>query len=199
MAKAQAEEETLRILTDRLAEQQRLLAKLIVRAPRAGKAIGRDLDRLQDLYVEKGSQLLTIGDESLKEIRLSIAQQDIAAFRLRFDAPLPTYLPACAVLWAPLTKIEPRASIQPLDATLCAPYGGPLAVRKGADSAEREGAGAYQLLAPRFTGVIPLAASESEVVRAGQRGVVAVHARETVGGHLRRRLLAWVDRKLRRP
>ena len=99
---------------------------------------------------------------------------------------------------APLTKIEPRASTLPLDASLCAPHGGSLPVHRSSDSASQAAQGKFELLAPRFQGIMSLGAAESEQVHAGQRVVVAVHPFESVGGHLYRMLGHWMDRKLHR-
>ena len=119
------------------AEKQIQVAHLVVCAPCSGQVIGRNLQALRGRYLERGSDLLAIGNEAAKEVRLSIAQQDIDAFRGRLDVPLRAYLPGCTILQAPLTKIEPRASTLPLDASLCAPHGGPLPVRRSSDSARQ--------------------------------------------------------------
>ena len=198
LAKAQAEEETLRTLERRLAEKESQVTHLVVCAPCSGKVIGRNLPALVGRYLERGSDLLAIGNETAKEFRLSIAQQDIDAFRGRLNVPLRAYLPDCTVLQAPLAKIEPRASTLPLDASLCAPYGGSLPVRRRSDSAGQAEHGKFELLAPRFTGIMALGPAESEQVHAGQRALVAVHPFESLGGHLYHALLSWADARLHR-
>ncbi len=194
LAMAQAEEEVLRMLESQWTEKQEQVAKLIVRAPCDGQVIGRNLQALRGRYLERGSELLEIGQEAAKEIRVSIAQQDIDAFRARLGTPLRAYLPGCAALSAPLAKIEPRASTVPLDAALCAPHGGPLPVRRRAASDQA----AYESLAPRFTAVMALGPEHSQLVRAGQRALVAAHPCESLGGHLYHALLAWADKRLHR-
>jgi hypothetical protein len=198
LAKAQAEEERLRTLESRVTEKESQVAHLVVRAPCCGKVIGRNLPALHGRYLERGSDLVAIGNEAAKEVRLSIAQQDIDAFRGHLDVPLRAYLPGYTVLQAPLAKIEPRASTLPLDVSLCAPCGGTLPVRCRSDATDQTEHGKFELLAPRFTGIMLLGAAESEHVRAGQRAVVAVHPYESVGGHLYHKLLKWADARLHR-
>jgi hypothetical protein len=198
LALAQAEEEALRTLESQLAEKQEQVAQLVVRAPCNGQVIGRNLQALRGRYLERGSDLLAIGDESAKEVRVSIAQQDIDAFRAQLGMPLYAYLPGCASLQAPLAKIEPRASTLPLDASLCAPYGGPLPVRRHDKSDRPTDRITYESLAPRFTAVMTLAPGDSQHVHAGQRALVAVHPRESLGGHLYRALREWIDKRLHR-
>ena len=198
LAKSQAEEEELRTLEKQYAEKQEQVAHLVVVAPCAGKVIGRNLSTLEGTYLKKGSDLLSIGNESAKEVRMSIAQQDIGSFRASMHRTLRTYLPGTAVLRAPLSKIEPRASAVPLDVSLCAPHGGDLAVRNPAgDTTDARYAG-LELLSPRFTGVIPLDAEQSRIVFAGQRARVALHSYESVGRHLYQLVRDWADRKLHR-
>jgi putative peptide zinc metalloprotease protein len=197
LAKAQAEDEKLRTLESQLADKQQQVAHLVVRAPRSGKVVARNIQTLRGRYLHRGSDLLMIGDEASKEIRLSIAQQDVDTFRARGDAPLRAYLPGCPVFEASLARIEPRASTQPLDAALCAPHGGPLPVRRsgqGTHPADRT----YELLAPRFTANMTLDPVASAQVHAGQLAVVAVHPYESVGRHVYHALLEWAQRRLHR-
>jgi len=198
LAKAQAEEENLRALENRRAEKQAQVDSLVVRASCSGHVIGRHLPRLLGRYLDRGSVLLAIGNETAKEVRLSIAQQDIDTFREHLASPLRAYLAGSAVLQAPLAKIEPRATLLPLDASLCAPYGGALAVRQRSDAAAQAGAETYELLAPRFTGIMPLDAAASQCVRAGQRALVAVHPYQSLGGRLYRVFVQWADTRLHR-
>jgi hypothetical protein len=82
--------------------------------------------------------------------------------------------------------------------SLCAPYGGALPVRRRNDSADQAQPSKFELLAPRFTGILSLGAAESELVHAGQRALVAVHPYESLGGHLYHALFNWADARLHR-
>lgn len=200
LAKAQAEDEKIRTLESRLSEKQAQVAHLIVRAPRAGQVIGRRLESLLGTWRERGSELLAIGDESAKEIRLSIDQEDIEQFRTLVNGELYAYVAGIDPLQAKLAKVEPRGTTKPLDAALCAPCGGVLAAREvknaAVDSAHLTQR--YETLSPRFTGVIPLNSAASRQVRSGQLATVSIQARETVGEHLYREVRDWMDKRLRR-
>ncbi len=198
MAKFQAESQQLRTLEKQHAERQHEVDHLVLRAPCRGKVIGRDLASLAGQYLTKGSRLLSIGDESAKEIRVSIAQQDMLSFRAHIGQAIRIYLPAGRVLLATLTKVEPRASATPIDDSLCAPHGGVLAVRNVSDDPSAVAGSSYELLSPRFTGIVQLDAGQSEQVHAGQRARAALRPSETVGSHLYGLLADWVDRKLQR-
>jgi len=197
MAKAQAESEQLRTLEKRWKEKQEEVSRLIVRAPCAGNVIGRNLDALQGTYLTKGSEILSIGEETAKEVRLSIAQHDVHAFRARHGCVLRAYFPDGLVVEAALSKIEPRGSVVPIERSLCVPAGGDLPVRKVDQDSSATGAD-YQLLSPRFTGIMPLDAAHSRLVPAGRRAHVALRPRESVGQHLWQLLTDWVDRRLGR-
>lgn len=198
LAKAQAEDERIRTLESRLSEKQAQVAQLVVRAPRAGQIIGRRLESLNGTWRERGSDLLAIGDESAKEIRLSIDQEDIEQYRTLVEGELHAYVPGVKPIQGKLAKVEPRATTKPLDASLCAPCGGILAARQVKNAAASPHfAQRYETLSPRFTGVIPLDPTASRQVRSGQRATVSIQARETVGEHLYQEVRDWLDRRLR--
>jgi hypothetical protein len=198
MAKGQAEEEKLRSLRQKRAELADQVAGLTVRAPRAGQIVGRGLEALEGMYLATGSEVLSIGEEQVKEIRMSIAQVDIEAFRRHAKDGVRAYLPGSIVLQSTLLRIEPRATVTPLAPSLCAPDGGSLAVRDIEPSAESPGHLDYELLAPRFTGIMQLSAAQSTRVFAGQRSRVALRPYESVGRHLYQLIAGWVDARLQR-
>ncbi len=197
LAKAQAELKKLRTLEQQLQSKREEVAALEVRAPCSGKVVGRHLDALEGTYQTKGSRLLSIGDESAKEISLSIAQQDTADFRRYTNMPMRVLFTNAQPLDAPLESVEPRASVVPLSPSLCAPLGGSLAVRSipGESSVHEQ---QYELLSPRFSGTIRLTAAQSRQVHAGQRGRVVLRGSETVGQYFYHRAAQWVNTKLHR-
>lgn len=198
LAKAQSESQKLRALEKQFDEKSEELERLIVRAPCAGKVVGRNLSALEGTYRTKGSRLLSIGNEAKKEVRISIAQQDMLDFRNHTGVAMRVYFSGSQVWESTLTRVEPRASSTPPDLSLCAPNGGVLAVRSvGSDAGHSDGH-EYELLSPRFTGVVHLTAEQSDQARAGQRARVALRPSETVGEHFYHLVTDWVDTKLRR-
>ncbi len=198
IAKAQSESQQLRTLQKQFDEKSEELERLVVRAPCAGKIVGRNLNTLEGTYLTKGSRLLSIGNEDAKEVRLSIAQQDMLDFRQHIGVPMRVYFSGSQVLESTLTRVEPRASSTPPDLSLCAPNGGELAVRNVAADARHSEQHEFELLSPRFIGVVHLSAEQSHQARAGQRARVALRPSETVGEHFYHRAVDWIDIKLRR-
>jgi putative peptide zinc metalloprotease protein len=198
MAQRQAEEENLQTLLERRDEIQEEVHGLIVRAPRSGKVVGRSLESWEGVYLAKGNEILSIGDEAAKEVRLSIAQSDITAFRHHVGQDIRLYLPNLPLVQSSLSRIEPRASVVPLDTTLCVPNGGSLAVRDKPESSDMESSLDFELLSPRFTGIMTLNSSQSADLYAGQRAQVALRPFESVGQHLYRAVSDWAEVRLHR-
>ena len=86
----------------------------------------------------------------------------------------------------------------PLDTTLCVPNGGSLAVRNKPESSDKESSLDFELLNPRFTGIMALNSSQSADLYAGQRAQVALRPSESIGQHLYRAASDWADVRLRR-
>jgi putative peptide zinc metalloprotease protein len=198
MAQRQAEEENLQTLLERRNEIQDEVRGLIVRAPRSGKIVGRSLESWVGVYLAKGHEILSIGDEAAKEVRLSIAQSDIRAFRHHVGQNVRLYLPNLPLVQSSLSRIEPRASVVPLDTTLCVPNGGSLAVRDKPESSGKESSLNFELLSPRFIGFMTLNSSQSAELHAGQRAQVALRPFESVGQHLYRAVSDWAENRLHR-
>ena len=200
LAKAQAEARHLDRLETELREKREDYEHLTLRAPCAGEVVGRNLDALEGTYQPKGNYLLSIGQPDAKEVRLSIAQHDVLGFRHHTGLPTRVYVPGHHAFPAMLKRVEPRASLSPLDLSLSAPYGGALPVRKvdrnGHD--HRSEGLTHELLSPRFTATVGLTPDQSRLVHAGQRARVALRPRKTVGQHLLHVLKEWADRKLQR-
>jgi hypothetical protein len=129
---------------------------------------------------------------------LAIRQADRDAFQDRLGNTVRAYVPGADVLRGTLTKLEPRASSVPVDPSLGAPYGGPLAVRRADRSPDSSTPGDWELISPCFAGTVALDAWDGERVFAGQRARVAVRPNHTVGAHLYHLLADWFDTKLGR-
>jgi hypothetical protein len=185
-------------MSQKYEQKREELEQLVVRAPHAGKVIGRNLDALAGRYLAKGSLILAIGDESAKEIRVSIAQENALQFRSRIGTGVRVYFPDAKAFVAPLATVEPRASTIPLHLSLCTSHGGQLTVRTAEAQLGYQPETDYELLAPRFIGVVSLTTEQSGLARAGQRALIALRAQDTIGRHVHQLLVNWVDAKLGR-
>jgi putative peptide zinc metalloprotease protein len=200
LAEQQAEQEKAEALKKRIEERQQQVNRLLVRAPRSGKIIGRDLDTLSGAYLKDGAQILAIGNEAQKELQISVAQDDLDAFTTRVGQTVYVRLPGSGRLECRLAKLEPRAKLEPSHASLCAPAGGPLVVRKkeAAADASQDPSQQYEFVAPRFTGTLELAAAQAGDLHAGQLASVSFRSyHETFGLHLFNAAVKWMRDRIR--
>lgn len=205
LADSQAEEEKAAALVKRIAEKETQVAQLVVRASKGGQIVGRNLDQLVGTYLKEGDQLLMLGDESRKELQVSVEQNDLDAFAGRVGEIVHVRVPGGDELSAPLSKLEPRASFHPKQLSLCAFAGGPVAVRRaedqktGAQSGDRQ-LEEFEFLTPRFNGVVELTAEQSQTSHCGQLAYVSFRpGRESVGSHLFYEVARWFREKMRGP
>jgi putative peptide zinc metalloprotease protein len=168
----QAEQRQAEALKTQLQEKQLQQADLILQASRSGRVIGRHLMQMSGRYVKTGEKLLMVGDESKKEMRVSIAQNDVESFRamaggnimVRLDDHLDSAFPAT------LERVEPRATVSVLNTELTALAGGVLPVQQQQDS-DKSG---YQYLQPRFQGIVRLSSEKSKTLFSGMTGKIKV-------------------------
>jgi putative peptide zinc metalloprotease protein len=195
LAAAQVELENGRALEKRLAEKQRQLEGMICRAPISGRIMARNLDTLLMTYLEEGAEILAVGDDTHKRLRISIAQEDTTLFRSHATKPVRLRLRSSKISEGRLSRVIPRASKTPPHMALCAPLGGPLAVTND-DSGQSEDS--YEFVLPRFTGIIELPQNVSASVRAGEFGYVTIRAAEseTIAQVLSQRVERWFEDKL---
>jgi putative peptide zinc metalloprotease protein len=192
----QVELENQRALQKRLAEKQHQLDNLTVRAPAAGRVMARNLKLLPMTYLKEGAEILAIGNDDRKQLRVSIAQEDAPLFADRQGRSVRFRIRSAGAEQGRLSRVVPRATKKPPHAALCAPYGGPLTVkaRQGADETED----AYELVVPRFAGIVELPDDLGRRLHAGQFAYVTIGSdgTESVAEVLHRRVHDWVDKKL---
>jgi putative peptide zinc metalloprotease protein len=179
LAEHQAEAEKLLELQRKMRELDQQIKALMLYAPHDGKAlIGRLEENLQR-YLTRGTELLSIAEADRFQIMLSIAQQDIDAFRgqegvfIRFmrDSDPHQY-------WqARLTQIKPTASSYIHYPALTALGGGNLAVKRRAESTENQETNQqelYEHLQPRFMAIATFeSAPNLPHFTAGETGKIA--------------------------
>lgn len=195
MAAYQAEAEQLAALQKQLAEKQKQVAGLSIRASTGGQVIGRALPHLIGTYLTEGEELCRVGRESAKEIQLSIHQDDVESFQARVGQTL-SIRSSNGLVHASLTRISPRASERATHPALCAPNGGPLPVRQTSDGDSNDG---IVLLEPRFIGHVTLPAEHGQQLRAGQLCTASVRTPDDSVGHVLSRVARnWIGNKVSR-
>jgi putative peptide zinc metalloprotease protein len=202
-AGCQAEREKLEDLQHRLAERREQVGRLVVLAPTAGRVVTRQPESLAGRFVRPGDEIVAIGSEEAKELRVSVAQDDVQRFLPRVGQPLGVRIGG-EMMVSRLSRVEPRASLTLPHLALSAAEGGPLPVRpkdlaegdrSSREKTERE---KYELLAPRFAAQVVLSASESLTLGAGQRGQVVLQpGEEMLGVHGAKLAYIWARDKVR--
>ena len=154
-------------LLERLAEKRQRCDRLRVYAPVGGRIVARNLRNLLGTYVEEGTELLAVGDERRKELRVSIAQDQVDEVLPLLGQTTRFRVGDCRIYAGTLSRIEPRASRELPHPALSATVGGPLSVKA---AAERDGPTESQLVEPRFPGVVTLAPEMCGQLACGDRG-----------------------------
>ena len=178
-------------------ELQQQVDDLAVVATVRGRVIGRNLQSLVGQFLKSGAVLMSIGDESRKQIHLSIAQKDVGFFEEQIDKrPFVRIKGRSQPLReAILVRVDPRASRSLASPALAAPHGGPLAVAVDGNPKE-SGSGELETLQPRFSGVVLLPPERAQCLNAGE----LAHARmlaegDTIGQHLLGVFRRWLTRQ----
>ena len=192
-AACQSEREEIVSLERQLREREVEYAALTMRAPSEGTVVAHDLASRVGTYLERGAEVLAIGSEDHKELRISIAQDDVEVFARSVKEPLWVRVRGGRSFPAALGDVTPMASKVPFHEALCAPFGGPLPVRPlDSEAQPPDHKARYELLAPRFLGSVPLDPERSLSLLAGQRGIVSLPAGgRSIASHLWTRLSPW--------
>jgi len=201
MAELQAHEQHRLALEKRRAEKATQVDRLTVRAPVAGRVIGRDLGCLIGAYLDEGAQIVALADERSKQLKISVSQHDTDPFSANVGASVRVRLPGVATFRGTLSELAPRADVRLPDPSLCATFGGPLSVRAKDRSRDEADLGGeqFELFVPRLTGTVKLTGEQSERLRAGQRGIVSLASfRECIAHHLYRTVTNWVRDRFQR-
>ena len=195
IAAAQVELKNQEALEKRLAEKQRQLDGLSVRAPIAGRVMARQLSSLPMTYIAQGTELLSIGNDDRKELQVCIAQEDVDRLSLYLDRTVSCRIRSRGTVEGHLTRITPRATRTPPAPALCAPNGGSLPVMDRPESDQDDER--LQLVEPHFTGIVELSPAYSRNVNAGELAFLSVRPLSSAIGHVvHQRVSLWLRKKL---
>jgi putative peptide zinc metalloprotease protein len=194
-AAVQVELENQRALKKRLAERRRQFEGLTLHSPVSGRVMARNLDMLLMTYLEEGAEVLAVGDDTHKQLRVSIAQEDNALFQAQLGEPVKLRLRSTGMSEGQLSRVIPRASKTPPHLALCAPLGGPLAVT---NQLSQESDDSYEFVLPRFTGIVELPQHLCASHQAGEFGYATIQAAQskTITQVVSRRVSQWLENKL---
>jgi len=198
LAAQQAEAKKRESLQKQLAEKRQQVDGLKVHAPRAGKVVRRDLDTLAGTYLELGDEIVSIGDERQKDLRVSVGQNDLDTISKRTGKSLRVNLPQQPLWESRLDKVNPRATLAPTHPAMAAANGGPLPVKNVASKESDGSESSLELFTPRFGAVVSLNETASAQLRAGQTGYVSHRpCDESIGEHLYHAFSGWLRERLK--
>ncbi|MEQ8786462.1 MAG: biotin/lipoyl-binding protein [Pirellulaceae bacterium] len=193
LAEHQAEVEKSCSLEKQRQEKLTQVQSLNVRSPVPGVVVSRNLDMRLGSYVEKGDEILALGDEQLKELKVCVRQDDVDCFIAGLQSPLCVRTPGVETTQAVLARLAPRAALRPPHFALCATFGGPLAVRPTPPGERTDDpADQFELVEPSFEGDVVLGREQSVRFRAGQRASVSLGGDDSVAAYLYGSTARWV-------
>lgn len=171
---------------------------LLVRAGTTGQIVSRNLERMSGTYLEEGQELLTIGLEDQKELRLSIGQAELQTALPWCRHELPIRVGTRSLVAGTLQRINPRASRTLPHPAMSATSGGPLAVVENDDTNEStKSRNPLRLTEHRFDGVVALGPEQSRMLRCGERATVSFGIPDgSLAVHLYRSGHRWLQAQL---
>ena len=167
-------ESNLESLHLKFRETGRKVAGLQLRAEREGRVAGAELKNLLDTFVQEGQELLTLGSEDCKELRISVHQTDLTVVMARIEADVPVRIGTRWPIPGRLLRVNPRATHRLPHPALAATSGGALPVRDDPESAGPESESSLRLTEQRFDAVIGFAEDQADLLRCGERGIVSL-------------------------
>ena len=174
---------------EQLGETESLMQEQTLVAPEAGRVLHRELRNMTGSYFEAGAEVLAIGDDARKELRISVDQTQMEGLEKTDDPTVRVRIPGKSTFLARLHHIEPVASTKPLHLSLCANHGGTLPVVVNDQNEPR-------LVEPRFTAIVTLPAELAKETHAGRRATAIIECeRRPLYRYLRSQVGAWIDRR----
>lgn len=172
-AQCTASEKKLESLCEQRGQLAEKVDALTIKAPISGQVIAHDLQSLLGSYVKSGRELLAVGSTGDKEVRVSIEQVDVDAFRKMTSKNVSLYISGHRLTSrdATLERVYPRATRRVIHHGLSATSGGQLAVQQNADA---NGDGEMQLVEPHFEGVVHVPKELSDTLHAGEVGHISL-------------------------
>lgn len=189
-AAAQIESKNLQAAVERCDDLRKRVDALLIRAPEAGRVVGRHLKWQTGTFLSEGGEIMVLGDDRRKQLTLSAGQEGIDNLVPMVGTNVLYRVGSRPMQIGQVERIEPRASLQLPHPAMSATAGGTLPVVAAGDSVAKS----YRLTEPRFRGVVALSPEISEELGVGERGyVVFGWHRERMGEYLWIRATKWME------
>jgi multidrug efflux pump subunit AcrA (membrane-fusion protein) len=181
----------LQSLRDRLQETHSQESGLKVYAPTDGCVVADHLDWKPGVYVKEGTDLLTIDDQRSRELRVSVAQQDLSLAESRLKQSVSIRIGTRPAFQGTMMKVVPRASRRLFAPSLAATEGGDLPVMAAADDENT-----MQLTDRRFEAVVALDPAAASVL-IGERGRVTLGSLDdSLAGYVYDQVERWLRKQI---
>jgi putative peptide zinc metalloprotease protein len=188
----QAEVDQYRSLEEKRQEKQKQVEELVIRSPRDGRVIARQLDAHLGLYLKTGDSLVMIGDASEPELKIAIPPQYYEHFSQSLGQTVEVRLPGGVRSSARLDRVDPRATVEAPHESMLANNGGDLPSLAATEEEPNH------LLTPIFVATARFVDSDASPAISGQRATVIVPGggetiAESIGRSMRqiRQEYAW--------
>ena len=152
-----------------------------------------DLQVRTGTYFRKGSDLLILGREDVKQCVISVSQDDVQDTMAKVGRPVRVRIGSSKPVLGTLRRVEPRASAKLPHPAFAATKGGPIAVK---DRTGPHGESSVEFAEPRFKGVVDLLPEDAKNLASGERGYARVGYRsETLGRWLFRGIRRYIEQR----
>lgn len=148
-------------LQSQMVEVSEQVQQLQVIAPSDGRVVARRLESFEGTFANQGDELLAIGLESRKRVRVSLSQWEASRIDEWSDRPILVHVHGRRNWTGEMSTIESHASNIPSELSLCASNGGSLPVIQTVDGP--------RLTEPRVNAFIGLTSRQASEVKSGQR------------------------------
>jgi putative peptide zinc metalloprotease protein len=173
-------------------QRQRNLLRIV--APVSGRVVARKLNDKIDTYVPQGTELLAVGDDGRKELHISVSHEQIDQVAHRLGCPVRLRTGLSTVFEGTLLRVDPRATRRLTHPALSAAVGGPLAL---GEVVAANGQPDFQLIEPRFAGVIAVTPEIAGRLACGDRGYAVFGLRGgSIANQVWGRFHRWFPRQL---
>lgn len=168
-----AEMQRLGSLRRQLAEIDRQVDALNVRAERGGTVITPHLEDIQGSFVRKGQVLVTIADEAEKEVLVSIPYSDLGAYLLACKEKRESSIRLRGGTRFKVVPETPKPRLSDIipHPALAAICGGPLPVIPQTDESSRQ---SHRTTQPRSLSATRVRGTTAVVVYSGQQGILTI-------------------------
>ncbi|MEM7784171.1 MAG: efflux RND transporter periplasmic adaptor subunit, partial [Planctomycetota bacterium] len=194
LAAALAEENKNEELMEQAKEKREQASGLTVVAPFDGFVFRRRLNNQLGNFAKRGDPLITIAQQSTKEVVVSVDQSDFESLKGSEGSEFRICISGMPVFHSKLQHVNPTATQHISFPSLCAHVGGALDVQQISNPDDDS---QYELLNPRFDVVLCVDNSVGENLESGQRGRAIFSARkQSLGSYLYLAACDWFQKKI---